>query len=138
MKELLKHLKPYKKECIIAPLFKMIEATFELLVPLVVAYIINHGIANQDFKVISISVLILLAFAVVGYGCALIAQYYSAKAAIGFAKEVKHELYSHIQTLSFADLDKLGINSLITNMSSDINQMQTGVNIFLRTILRKY
>lgn len=136
MKELLKHLKPYTKECIIAPLFKMIEATFELLVPLVVAYIINYGIANKNYKAIGICVGLLLGFAVVGYVCALIAQYYSAKAAIGFAKEVKHTLYEHIQTLSFADIDKIGISSLITNMSSDINQMQTGVNIFLRLFLR--
>ena len=136
MKELLKHLKPYAKECIIAPLFKMIEATFELFVPLVVAYIINYGIANQDYKAIFICIVLLLGFAVIGYACALIAQYYSAKAAIGFAKEVKHTLYEHIQTLSFADIDKIGISSLITNMSSDINQMQTGVNIFLRLFLR--
>lgn len=136
MKELLRHLKPYTKECIIAPLFKMIEATFELLVPLVIAHIINYGIANKDLKSIGISVAILFGFAIVGYICALIAQYYSAKAAIGFAKEVKHTLYEHIQTLSFADIDKIGVSSLITNMSSDINQMQTGVNIFLRLFLR--
>ena len=136
MKELLRHLKPYTKECIIAPLFKMIEATFELLVPLVVAYIINHGIKNQDYTSIGICIGLLLAFAVVGFVCALIAQYFSAKAAIGFAKEVKQTLYEHIQTLSFADIDKIGISSLITNMSSDITQMQTGVNIFLRLFLR--
>lgn len=136
MKELLRHLKPYTKECIIAPLFKMIEATFELLVPLVVAYIINHGIKNQDYTSIGICIGLLLAFAIVGFICALIAQYFSAKAAIGFAKEVKQTLYEHIQTLSFADIDKIGISSLITNMSSDITQMQTGVNIFLRLFLR--
>ena len=136
MKELLRHLKPYTKECIIAPLFKMIEATFELLVPLVVAYIINHGIKNQDYTSIGICIGLLLAFAIVGFVCALIAQYFSAKAAIGFAKEVKQTLYEHIQTLSFADIDKIGISSLITNMSSDITQMQTGVNIFLRLFLR--
>ena len=136
MKKLLKHLKPYKKECIIAPLFKMIEAIFELLVPLVVAYIINNGITNKDSKAILICVAILFGFATIGYGCALIAQYFSAKAAIGFSKDVKQTLFEHIQTLSFADLDKIGINSLITNMSSDINQMQTGVNMFLRLFLR--
>lgn len=136
MKELLRHLKPYTKECIIAPLFKMIEATFELLVPLVVAYIINHGIKNQDYTSIGICIGLLLAFAIVGFIYALIAQYFSAKAAIGFAKEVKQTLYEHIQTLSFADIDKIGISSLITNMSSDITQMQTGVNIFLRLFLR--
>lgn len=136
MKELLRHLKPYTKECIIAPLFKMIEATFELVVPLVVAYIINHGIKNQDYTSIGICIGLLLAFAIVGFVCALIAQYFSAKAAIGFAKEVKQTLYEHIQTLSFADIDKIGISSLITNMSSDITQMQTGVNIFLRLFLR--
>ena len=136
MAHLLKHLKPYTKECIIAPLFKMIEATFELLVPLVIAYIINIGIDNKDTKTIFVCVGILFGFAIVGYICALIAQYYSAKAAIGFAKEVKHTLYEHIQTLSFADIDKIGVSSLITNMSSDINQMQTGVNIFLRLFLR--
>ena len=136
MKELLRHLKPYTKECIIAPLFKMIEATFELLVPLIVAYIINHGIKNQDYTSIGICIGLLLAFAIVGFVCALIAQYFSAKAAIGFAKEVKQTLYEHIQTLSFADIDKIGISSLITNMSSDITQMQTGVNIFLRLFLR--
>lgn len=136
MKELLRHLKPYTKECIIAPLFKMIEATFELLVPLVVAYIINHGIKNQDYTSIGICIGLLLGFAIVGFVCALIAQYFSAKAAIGFAKEVKQTLYEHIQTLSFADIDKIGISSLITNMSSDITQMQTGVNIFLRLFLR--
>lgn len=136
MKELLKYLKPYTKECIIAPLFKMIEAIFELFVPIVVSYIITEGIGMKNTNAIIWSIVIMVSLAIVGYICAITAQYFSAKAAVGFSKGVTDDLYEHIQTLSFADLDKIGINSLITNMSSDITQMQTGVNMFLRLVLR--
>ena len=136
MKDLLKYLKPYRKECIIAPLFKMIEATFELFIPIVVSYIITEGIGMKNTSAIIWSIVIMVSLAIIGYIFAITAQYFSAKAAIGFSKGVTDDLYEHIQTLSFADLDKIGINSLITNMSSDITQMQTGVNMFLRLVLR--
>jgi len=136
VKDLLKYLKPYRKECIIAPLFKMIEATFELFIPIVVSYIITEGIGMKNTSAIIWSIVIMVSLAIIGYIFAITAQYFSAKAAIGFSKGVTDDLYEHIQTLSFADLDKIGINSLITNMSSDITQMQTGVNMFLRLVLR--
>lgn len=136
MKNIFKYLKSYKKECILAPLFKMTEATFELLVPLVIAVIINEGIPDKDYKKIIICFLILLGFAVIGYICAIFAQYFSAKAATGFAKDVKKDIFNHIETLSYSDLDNIGTNTLITRMTSDINQMQTGVNMFLRLFMR--
>lgn len=136
MKTLFHYLKKYKIECILAPLFKMIEATFELLVPFVIKDMINIGINNSNTNYIISRFLILIGFALLGFICTIIAQYFSAKAAIGFAKDVKNDLFMHIETLSFSNLDQIGTSSLITKMTSDVNQMQTGVNMFLRLLLR--
>lgn len=136
MKSLLKFLKNYKKETILAPLFKMLEASFELFVPLVIAAIIDVGIENQDVSYIGKMCLVLFVLAVIGLTCAITAQYYSAKAATGFAAELRHALFEHIQGLSFSKQDKLGTSTLITRMTSDVNQVQSGVNLVLRLFLR--
>ncbi len=136
MKSLLKFLKNYKKETILAPLFKMLEASFELFVPLVIAAIIDVGIENQDIPYIGKMCLVLFVLAVIGLTCAITAQYYSAKAATGFAAELRHALFEHIQGLSFSKQDKLGTSTLITRMTSDVNQVQSGVNLVLRLFLR--
>lgn len=136
MKSLLVYLKNYKCESVFAPLFKMLEALFELIVPLVVASIIDVGIANRDFKYIATRCLILVLLAVVGLTVSITAQFFAAKAATGFSKELKHSLFSKIQTLSFSELDSIGTSSLITRLTSDVNQIQNGVNIGLRLLLR--
>ncbi len=136
MKSLLVYLKNYKTESVLAPLFKMLEALFELIVPLVVASIIDVGIANGDFKYIAKRCLILVLLAVVGMTVSITAQFFAAKAATGFSKELKHSLFSKIQTLSFTELDSIGTSSLITRLTSDVNQIQNGVNIGLRLLLR--
>lgn len=136
MRKLLVYLKDYKKESIIAPLFKMLEAFFDLLVPLVVASIINKGIkfGNKIYIYQMCGVLILLA--VVGLACALCAQYFAAKAAVGFAAKLRHALFAHIQSLSFTELDTQGTSALMNRMTSDVNQLQNGVNMALRLLLR--
>lgn len=137
MKKILKYLKNYKKECVIAPLFKMLEASFELTVPLVVAAIIDKGIYGGEGKSYIFAMIgLMVAFGVIGLSCTLVAQYFSAKAATGFAKELKSALFKHIQTLSYTEIDSLGTSSLITRMTSDSNQVQTGVNLTLRLLLR--
>lgn len=136
MKNLLKYLKNYKKESIIAPLFKMLEATFELFVPLVMADIIDIGIANDDTEYILARGVILVILAVIGLTCSLTAQYFAAKAAVGFGTEVRNSLFCHINSLSYTELDVLGTSTLITRMTTDINQVQNGVNLFLRLFLR--
>lgn len=136
MKSLLVYLKNYKTESVLAPLFKMLEAIFELIVPLVVASIIDVGIANKDLKFIITRCLILVLLAVIGMSVSITAQYFAAKAATGFSKELKHSLFSKIQTLSFTELDKIGTSSLITRLTSDVNQIQNGVNLGLRLLLR--
>ncbi len=136
MKKILKYLKDYKKETILAPLFKMLEASFELFVPLVIAAIIDTGIENGDVPYIIRMAVILIVLAIIGFVCAITAQYFSAKAAVGFAAKLKYALFSHIQGLSFSELDKLGTSTLITRMTSDINQVQSGVNLVLRLFLR--
>lgn len=136
MKKLLKYIKNYKKESIIAPLFKMLEATFELFVPLVMANIIDIGIANNDKSYILWQGAILVALAVIGIVCSLTAQYYAAKAAVGFGTELRNDLFRHINGLSHTELDVLGTSTLITRMTTDINQVQSGVNLFLRLFLR--
>ena len=136
MKKLLVYLKNYKKETILAPLFKMLEATFELFVPLVMADIIDIGIAKEDKDYILMKCLLLIALGVIGLVCSLTAQYFSAKAAVGFSAKLKHGLYAHIQSLSFSELDKLGASKMITRMTSDANQVQNGVNMVLRLFLR--
>lgn len=136
MKSLLKYLKDYKKETILAPLFKMLEASFELFVPLVMAAIIDTGIANGDKGYIIKMGGILVALAVIGLTCSVTAQYFSAKAAVGFATKLRHALFSHIQSLSYTELDTMGTSTLITRMTSDVNQLQNGVNLTLRLLLR--
>lgn len=136
MRSLLKYLKDYKKESILAPLFKMLEASFELFVPLVMAAIIDTGIANQDKGYIFRMGGVLVALGLIGLACSVTAQYFSAKAAVGFATKLRHALFSHIQGLSYTELDTLGTNTLITRMTSDVNQLQSGVNLTLRLLLR--
>lgn len=136
MKKLLVYLRDYKKECVLAPLFKMLEATFELFVPLVVAAIIDEGIANEDTGFIVGRAGILVLLAVIGLIWAITAQYFAAKAAVGFAAQIKHALFDKIQSLSFSEIDRLGTSSMITRMTSDINQVQSGVNLVLRLFLR--
>ena len=129
-------LKYYKKESILGPLFKLLEASFELMVPLIVARIIDIGIKNGDKPYIIKMCLLMLLFTFVGLCCSLTAQYFAAKAAVGFAKRVKHALFEHITSLSFSDTDELGTSTLITRMTSDVNQVQSGVNLTIRLLLR--
>lgn len=136
MKKLLVYLKAYKKETILAPLFKMLEASFELFVPLVIAAIIDTGIENKDVPYIVRMAIVLVALAIVGLTCSLTAQYFSAKAAVGFAAKLKSALFAHIESLSFKEIDTLGTSTFITRMTSDINQVQSGVNLVLRLFLR--
>ena len=136
MKKLLVYLKTYKKETILAPLFKMLEALFELFVPLVIAAIIDTGIENKDVPYIVRMAIVLVVLAIVGLTCSLTAQYFSAKAAVGFAAKLKSALFAHIESLSFKEIDTLGTSTLITRMTIDINQVQSGVNLVLRLFLR--
>ena len=136
MKKLLVFLKDYKKESVIAPLFKMLEAIFELIVPLVVAQIIDIGISTADKDYIFSRCGILILLAVIGLVCAISAQFFAAKAAVGFATQLRSALFAHIQKLSFADLDEIGTSTLITRMTSDVNQLQSGVNMVLRLFMR--
>ena len=136
MKKFLKYLKPYIKECILAPAFKMLEATFELFVPLVVAAMVDKGIKGADKTMVLSYGGLLVILAVVGLTASIIAQYFSAKAATKFGQEVRYDLFNHINGLSFNDQDRIGTSTLITRMTSDINQMQTGVNMVLRLFLR--
>ncbi len=139
MRKLFIYLKAYKRECVIAPLFKALEVAFELLVPLIMAYIIDHGIpegGKGNHTPIIGGCLVLLLLGAIGLSCTLIAQYFSANAACGFAKNIKRALFSHIGELSYSDLDKLGTSNLVTNLTSDVNQIQTGTNLTLRLFLR--
>lgn len=136
MKQLLVYLKDYKKESILGPLFKLLEASFELFVPLVMAAIIDNGIRNTDKGYIIKMGMILIALGVIGLVCSITAQYYAAKASVGFSKKLRHALFSHIQNLSFSELDTLGTSTMITRMTSDVNQVQSGVNLVLRLFLR--
>lgn len=136
MKKLLVHLAEYKKESILGPLFKLLEATLELLMPLVVAAIIDVGIKSADRGYIVRMSLLLVLLGVVGLAFSITAQYFAAKASAGFVKKLKHELFRHIQSLSYAELDRLGTSTMITRMTSDMNQVQSGVNLTLRLLLR--
>ena len=136
MKKLLVYLKNYKKESVLAPLFKMLEATFELIVPLVVASIIDNGIKNGDLNLVIRKAGTLVLLAVVGMIAAITAQYFAAKAATGFATEVRHSLFEKIQSFSFTELDNIGTSTLITRMTNDVNQAQSGVKMVLRLFLR--
>lgn len=136
MKSLMKYLKHYKKESVLAPLFKMLEACFELLVPLVMANIIDVGIKNRDVSYIFRMCLVMILLGVIGLVCSLTAQYYSAKAATGFGTALRNDLFRHISSLSYTEIDKIGTSTLLTRMTSDTNQIQTGVNLVLRLFLR--
>lgn len=136
MGKLLVFLKDYKKESVLGPLFKLLEASFELIVPLVMAAIIDKGVASSDMPYIMRMCLALVALAVIGLVCSITAQYFAAKAAVGFATGLRHALFAHIETLSFAEMDQVGTSTLITRMTSDVNQVQNGVNLVLRLFLR--
>ena len=136
MKKLLVYLKDYKKETVLAPLFKLLEASFELFVPLVMAAIIDNGIANGDRGYIGRMCLVLIALGIIGLTCSITAQYFAARAAVGFAAQMKQALFAHIQSLSFTEMDTVGTSTLITRMTSDANQVQNGVNMVLRLFLR--
>lgn len=136
MRKLLKYLKGYEKESIIGPLFKMLEASFELIVPLIMANIIDVGIKNQDKTYILRCGGILVLLGVLGLSCSLTAQYFAAKAALGFGTALRRDMFHHINTLSYSEIDDIGTSSLITRMTSDINQAQSGVNLVLRLFLR--
>lgn len=136
MKHLLGFLKNYKKESILAPLFKMLEALFELFVPLVMKKIIDVGIANGDRPYIVKMCLVMVTLGIIGLTCSLTAQYFAAKAAVGCSTRLRHALFSHIQSLTWSEIDELGTSTLITRMTSDINQVQSGVNMVLRLFMR--
>ena len=149
MRKLLVYLKHYKKETVLAPLFKMLEACFELFVPLVMAVIIDRGIGGSNYTAYEAGDMIvgdthivlrmglyLVILGVIGLVCSITAQYYAAKAAVGFSTELKHALFKHIQGLSFTEIDTLGTSTMITRMTSDVNQVQNGVNMVLRLFLR--
>lgn len=136
MKKLLVYLKDYKKETVLAPLFKLLEASFELLVPLVMAAIIDTGIGNGDRGYIGKMCFVMIMLGVIGLVCSITAQFFAAKAAVGFAAKMKHALFAHIQSFSFSEMDTIGTSTLITRMTSDSNQVQNGVNMVLRLFLR--
>ena len=136
MKSLMKYLKDYKKECVLSPLFKLLEATFELFVPLVMAAVIDKGIGHADKPYIVKMCLVLIALGIIGLVCSITAQFFAAKAAVGFGTELRHDLFAHINSLSYAEIDQAGSATLVTRMTSDINQVQSGVNLVLRLFLR--
>ena len=136
MKKLLCYLKEYKKESVLGPLFKLLEATLELFVPLVVAAIIDTGVGNQDRGYVVKMCLVLVLLGLIGLAFSVTAQYFAAKAAVGFVTTIRHVLFGHIQKLSYAELDTQGTSTLITRMTSDMNQVQNGVNLTLRLLLR--
>ena len=135
MRKLLIYLKDYKKESILGPLFKLLEASFELIVPLVVASMIDVGIPAQDKGYIVKMALVLVALGIIGLTSSVTAQFFAAKAAVGFATKVRHALFEHIQKLTFGQMDSQGTATLITRMTSDVNQVQNGVNLVLRLAL---
>ena len=136
MKSILKYLKNYKAECFFAPFFKLLEACFDLFVPLVVKSIIDVGIAGGDKKYIYSRILILVALGIIGLTCAISAQFFAAKAAVGTSTALRHDLFSHLGKLSYSQTDNIGTSTMITRMTGDINQVQTGVNMTLRLFLR--
>ena len=136
LKKLLKYMKGYGKECVLGPLFKLLEASFELTIPLVVAAIVDTGIKNSDQSYIIKMCLVMIALGVVGMICAFTAQYFAAKAAVGFAARLRHSVMAHILGLSYTQIDSIGTSTMVTRMTSDINQVQNGVNLTLRLLLR--
>ena len=129
-------MKGYGRDCVLAPLFKLLEATFELLVPLVVARIVDVGIVRGDQAYLIRMCLLMVLLGVVGLVCAVTAQYFAARSAVGFAARLRHAVMAHLLTLSYTELDKLGTATMVTRMTSDINQVQNGVNLTLRLLLR--
>lgn len=136
MKRLLKYIRSYRRDCVLAPLFKLLEASFELLVPLVVASIIDVGIATNDRGFIWQRCLLMMGLAAVGLAAAISAQFFAARAATGFAARLRRALFEKVQSLSYTGLDRQGSSALLTRLTSDVNQVQTGVNLFLRLLLR--
>ena len=136
MKKILQYMRGYGKECFLGPLFKLLEATFELFVPLVVASIVDTGISNSDTPYIIKMCLVMVALGIIGLGCAVTAQYFAAKAAVGFAGRLRHALMEKILGLSYTQIDTLGSSTMVTRMTSDVNQVQNGVNLTLRLLLR--
>lgn len=136
MKSLFVYLKNYKKETILAPLFKLLEAFFELFVPLVMASVIDVGIANSDRSYIVKMCLVLVTLGIIGLICSITAQYFAARAATGFSAQLRHALFAHIQSFTFTEIDTVGTSTLITRMTSDVNQVQSGVNLVLRLFMR--
>ena len=136
MKKLLKYMKGYGKECVLGPLFKLLEASFELLVPLVVASIVDKGIGSGDNGYVVKMCLVMVLLGVIGLVCAVTAQFFAAKAAVGFATRLRHAVMQHILGLSYTEIDTLGTSTMVTRMTSDINQVQNGVNLTLRLLLR--
>ena len=135
---IIRYLEEFKRECILAPLFKMLEAVFELFVPIVVSAIIDKGIACNDVAFIFKCCGMLIILAIIGLVSSITAQYFSAKAAIGCATKLRHSVYKHILNLSFTDYDEVGTSTLITRLTSDINQIQNGINLVLRLFLLSY
>lgn len=136
MKHLLSYMKQYRKEAVLGPLFKLTEALFELFVPLVVANIIDNGIGQGDKRLIYTNGLLMIALGVIGFICAIVAQYFAAKASVGFAANLRSALYRKVSASSYTDLDQIGTSTLMTRMTGDVNQVQTGVNLTLRLLLR--
>lgn len=136
MTKLFRYLSDYKKECILGPLFKLLEAGFDLIVPLVMAAVIDIGIANKDASYVLKLGAVLLLLAAVGLTCSITAQYFAAKAAVGFSAKLRHALFAHMESLSFREMDQIGTSTMITRMTSDINQIQSGTNMALRLFLR--
>lgn len=136
MKQVFQYLKAYRRECVVAPLFKCLEACFDLCVPLCIAWLVDSGIRGADNGVVVKTGLILLALAAIGLACSFTAQWFAARAATGFAAKLRSVLFAHIQSLSFSTADSMGTDTLITRLTSDINQVQTGVNMGLRLLLR--
>ena len=136
LKKILKYIRGYGKECILGPLFKLLEASFELLIPLVVAKIVDVGIAGQDQGYVVKMVLVMALLGVIGLVCAVTAQYFAARAAVGFAARLRHAVMEHLLGLSYTEIDRVGTSTMITRMTSDVNQVQNGVNLTLRLLLR--
>ena len=136
LKKILKYIRGYGKECVLGPLFKLLEASFELLIPLVVARIVDVGIAGRDQGYVIKMVLVMALLGVIGLVCAVTAQYFAAKAAVGFAARLRHAVMEHLLGLSYTEIDRVGTSTMITRMTSDVNQVQNGVNLTLRLLLR--
>ena len=130
-------MRGYEKECILGPLFKLLEASFELFIPLVVASLVDTGIGGSDAPYIVKMCIVMIVLGIIGLVCAVTAQYFAASAAVGFSSRLRHAVMEHILQLSYSQVDRLGTATLVTRMTSDINQVQNGVNLTLRLLLRR-